>query len=1191
MKNFFWKTVLIIVIVGGCLWATIPPDQRIRLGRDLSGGVSLIYSVRIPENTDRNQIITQTIEVLSRRVDPRGVLDIAMTPMGADRIEIVMPLPSEDVKSLAKAYETTLQQFIDEAEIERSQLETTLESHEAVARFGGSDGSDRGQLIIDLQEAYDAQRRLQIEAVAAEAAGTDASELRDLQQRLADAEIEYEELFEEALAMSLDRSRVVRALELSNVGELMTSEDGERLLNADGTTQRALSPRDVTMQSLTSEYPHLQGVLDEVIVTYDAYQAQRSGLDDPEDLMRLLRGAGVIEFHIAVTNGRVEGVNVQDLRAQLVELGPENTDSLLARWYPIHDLEQWVSTPDQLLALEANPEAYFASPGRDLVAAQTDGVVYLLLYTSDPKSMTHAGDIDWTVQSAGRTTDNFGRPAVSFRLDQAGGGMMSRLTQPHVQQPMAIVLDDKVYTAPNLNSQIANTGVITGSFTDDDMDYLTRVLVAGALEARLSQQPISVNVLGPSIGADNLGRGFDAFLWAVLVVAVFMLVWYFFSGMVADFALLCNGIIIFGVMALLQGTFTLPGLAGVVLTMGMAVDANVLIYERIREELEGGARDLREAIREGYNRVYSTILDANLTNLIVCAVLLFMQPTTEVKGFALTLTIGIIATLFTSLFVTRYIFDIYAHVLRFKKLNMLSIAIPAIGRLLHPRIDWIGLRGIFWSISFLLVGSSIVLLYVRGVDMFDTEFRGGVSVTMKTAPNEGGTGNLMLGHNGEGSVQFRVKALADTAGEDESIQNRVLREMRNAKVLTVGTTGIDAQGNTVADSFQVKVANPSGLSDEEGIQNIVEEALLSEFGSQLAVSEPRAFRGDNSNAYAEFTRPIEAKVLSEVLDGRGPGTDISDQRGGVLILLDEIQPPISLEDIVQRIDQMRQDPDFSRDTAGRDVEAYGLTSAGDDDLWRDVAVIVTDPDFNYLRSEAALVDQRLASREWQLIQSAMTKRSSFEQVSSFSPSVAQTRAANAIGAVILSLAGILCYIWIRFGSFYYSLGAIVALCHDVIIVLGCLALTGYLAGYEWAWRGLLIDEFLIDTGVVAALLTVIGYSLNDTIVILDRIRENRGKRALPSREVINKSINQAFSRTILTSVTTAIAVLIIYVAGGTGIRAFGFALLIGVVVGTYSSVAIASPLVYRRGPAPTDPELDEEGAGFEPADDGTRALP
>ncbi len=1187
MQNIFWKTVLIIILVGGCLWATMPPDERIRLGRDLSGGVSLVYSVRMPENADRGQILSQTIRVLNDRVNPQGVLDIAMTPLGADRIEIVMPLPNEEVKALAQAYETSLKAFIDEAEIDRSQLESSLESGEAGDRFGGSDSSERGQLILDLQDGYGQQRQLQVEATAAQTAGVDAAELASIQQQLADAEIRYEELFERALALSLDRARVVRALELSDIGEALRGDDGNLLLNADGSVQRAPSPRDVTMDILVSEYPHLETVLEQVIVAYDAYQAKRSGLDDPEDLIRLLRGAGVLEFHIAVTNGKAEGVNIQDMRAQLVELGPENTDSLLARWYAIHDLEQWASSPEQLQALEANPQGYFASPGRDLVAAEADGVVYLLLYTSDPKSMTHDSDIDWSVQSAGRTTDDFGRPAVNFRLDQAGGTLMSRLTQPHVQQPMAIVLDDKVYTAPNLNSQIANNGVITGSFNDEDIDYLTRVLVAGALEARLSPEPISVNVLGPSLGADNLDRGFEAFTWAVCAVVVFMLFWYFFAGVVADFALLCNGILIFGVMALLQGTFTLPGLAGVVLTMGMAVDANVLIYERIREELEGGARDLREAIREGYNRVYSTILDANLTNLIVCAVLLLMQPTTEVKGFALTLTIGIIATLFTSLFVTRYVFDIYAHILKIRRLSMLPLAVPAIGRALRPNIDWIGFRGFFWTLSTLLVGGSIVLFFARGVDMFDTEFRGGVAVTMQTASLGEGEGNLMLQHNGADSVEFRVKAIADRAGDGDDLENRVLREMRNAKVLTVGTTGLDASGNTVADSFQVKVANPTGLSDEEGIQDIVEQALLSEFGGQLAVSEPRTFRGDASEEYADFTRPIEARTLAEVLDGRGPTVDLSDQRGGVLILVEEIEPPVSLEDVAQRIDQMRQDPDFSKDTAGRDVQVFGLASA-DDDTWRDVAVVITDPDYNYLRSEAALVDQRLASREWDLVRTAMTKRSSFEQVSSFSPSVAQTRAANAIGAVILSLAGILCYIWIRFGSFYYSLGAIAALCHDVIIVLGCLALSGYIAGYETVRWGLLVDEFLIDTGVVAALLTVIGYSLNDTIVILDRIRENRGKRALPSRAVVNQSINQAFSRTILTSVTTVIAVLIIYVAGGTGIRAFGFALLIGVIIGTYSSVAIASPLVYRKR---ADRVQDDAADGdADPVDDGAPAL-
>ena len=193
--------------------------------------------------------------------------------------------------------------------------------------------------------------------------------------------------------------------------------------------------------------------------------------------------------------------------------------------------------------------------------------------------------------------------------------------------------------------------------------------------------------------------------------------------------------------------------------------------------------------------------------------------------------------------------------------------------------------------------------------------------------------------------------------------------------------------------------------------------------------------------------------------------------------------------------------------------------------------------------------------------------------------------------MILSLAGILFYIWIRFGSFWYSLAAIVALCHDVIIVIGFLALSGYLGVYEFFWSNLLLEEFLIDTGIVAALLTVIGYSLNDTIVILDRIRENRGKRPLPTAEIVNNSINQAFSRTFLTSITTLIAVLIIYVVGGTGIRGFAFALVIGVIVGTYSSIAIASPLVYRRG-GRMEPAADDASIAADPDEPETGgALP
>ncbi|MCH2133247.1 MAG: protein translocase subunit SecD [Phycisphaerales bacterium] len=1183
MQNLISKIVLIVIIIGGCVWAFIPPDQKIRLGRDLSGGVSLVYSVRMPEEGNRRQVLDQTIDVLKERVNPQGVLDIAMTPLGTDRIEVVMPLPNEEVKGLATAFEAELNALVHAAEIKASELNSSLRDGTAVDRFGAE--GERGRLVAELQTAFDDVRRLEIELTAMDAqsdAGMveDQAARRGIQRRLADAEIQYEDLYEQVMAMSLQRSRVVRMLELPQRQELVRGADGRPLIE-NGEQVFRPSQRQAAMTQIIQEFPDLTDDLARVTTAWTAYEAKRTGLDDPEDLKRLLRGAGVLHFHIAVRSGLAQGVSVDDLRSQLAEVGPENTDSSVARWFPIHDLQQWVESPEQLQSLEANPQAYFSAQPYTLEAAEHDGQVYLLLYTSEPKSMTHDRGDDWALEATGQDVDRMGRPAVSFRLDAGGGKRMARLTGPHEQEPMAIVLDGKVYSAPTLQSQITNSGVITGNFSPQDIAYLTRVLDAGALEARLSPEPIAVSVLGPSLGADNLDRGFNAFMWAVVVVAGFMLVWYFFAGFVADVALLFNGIIIFGVMAMMQGTFTLPGLAGVVLTMGMAVDANVLIYERIREELEiHGARDLREAIREGYNRVFSTIVDANLTNLIVCAVLLLMQPTTEVKGFALTLTIGIIATLFTALFVTRVIFDLYASVFKIRHLPMLATVVPSLGRLLRPKINWVGLRGIFWSLSFCLLVGSFVLFFARGKQMFDTEFRGGVSITMQTR-DDGGS-RLMLPHMGPESVQSRIRGVADRAGTEDTLENNLLREFRFAKVLTVGTTGVDSTGQTVADGFQVKVSNPPGVAENDSIQDMVEAELLAQFGDQLDISPGRTFAGMGSQRYAQFTRPIEADSVGGVLGREGVGGDLGEFRGGVLVLVEDIQPPVTADDVAQRIDRLRQDPDFSSDTAGREVAVFGLSPDGGD-VFTEVAIAVSDPDINYIRTDSALVDVRLAAREWELISTALERQSSFEQVSSFAPSVAQTRTANAIGAVILSLAGILFYIWIRFGSFWYSLAAIVALCHDVVIVLGFLALSGYLGAYEFFWSKLLLEEFLIDTGIVAALLTVIGYSLNDTIVILDRIRENRGKRPLPTKKIINDSINQAFSRTVLTSVTTLIAVLIIYITGGTGIRGFAFALVIGVIVGTYSSVAIASPLVYRRGGRP-EPVRDEDLLPGQPGD-------
>ena len=1149
MQNLIWKIILIIALLIGCVFAMTPPDKKIRLGRDLSGGVSLIYSVRMDEDVDRKAVLSQTIEVLKERVNPDGVFDIQMTPLGTDRIEVVMPLPSPQVKELASIYRGHLETLLDATSIRPSELDQALADGRAMDLTVGVASQAK-----NLQDVYNELTNLEKQLDADPTNG-------ELEQRVADTEIKYENDREDILASSLDRNEISRLLQLSPLGDPLRDASGYVIRDsATDEVLRDIAPRDVAFTELESQYPHLSSQLGKLVDTYEEYQQKRTGFDDPEDLIRMLRGAGVLDFRIAVQVGKAEGVDVADMRAQLSEVGPDNTDSPISGWYPINNLDQWVETPAQLAALLADPQTYLA--GRSLEAAEYDGDIYILLYGDVARSMTHSKGNKWSVTSAYQSADQFGRPSVAFRLDGTGASLMGRMTGSHVNEPMAIVLDGQVYTAPNLNSQINGQGQITGSFSIGEIQYLLQVLAAGSLEARLSHDPIAVNIIGPTIGVDNLSRGLSALGWSVVAVIAFMLFYYMSAGLIADFALLANGVLIFGIMALIDGTFTLPGLAGVVLTMGMAVDANVLIYERIREELAAGARDLREAIREGYSKVYSTIIDANLTNLIVCFVL-YRTATTEVKGFAVTLSIGIVATLFTSLFVTRVIFQIYTNVIGARKLPMLPTVFPAISRALHPAIDWVSLRKVFWVFSLIICGLSVWLLLGRGVTMLDTEFRGGVSLTMRT--HQDGETRLLLAHTGDNSVESRVHAIGEAASGD-SQTDQILAELVGATVLTIGESQVDADGRVVSDGFQVKVSNPPGIDDDATVTAIIVEAITEAFGDDLDVPPSLVFKGSGTSAFENYTHqiPHNASAIGDVLSSSARG-DISDYRGGVLVVIEDLKPSVAIDDVKKRIDRMRQQPEYARDAGGRDVEVFGV-KRGDgvgEDGYSTIAIAVYDTDMNYLRSNPEVVDERVAANEWELISTALSQPQSLEQVSSFSSQIAETMKANAIVAVILSLLGILAYIWFRFGSLRYSLAAIVALLHDVLVTLGALALAGYVAHIAFFSQTLKIEAFQIDLGVIAALLTVIGYSLNDTIVILDRIRENRGKRPLPTQEIVNNSINQTISRTALTSVTTLVAVVIIYLVGGGGIRPFAFALLVGIFVGTYSSVAIAAPLVFK----------------------------
>ncbi len=420
-------------------------------------------------------------------------------------------------------------------------------------------------------------------------------------------------------------------------------------------------------------------------------------------------------------------------------------------------------------------------------------------------------------------------------------------------------------------------------------------------------------------------------------------------------------------------------------------------------------------------------------------------------------------------------------------------------------------------------------------------------------------------------MERRVQAIganadpASVTDPEEKTRLIILRELRNADVLTLGETRL-IDGQVAAPSFQIKVANPKGLADDAAITDIVVDALVDEFEDQIDISVARRFVGVEDPSAANYVFSVEDPDLGRMINEPGLAVRAPEFLGGVAIVLRDITPPARLEEIADRIDQMRNQPDF-QSTAGRRTEVVGLTPVNPTDLegeYRDAVVMVSEPNLSALKVDSDVWYGQLAEPEWRLVSGALQRQSSLQQVSSFSSAVAETLSAQAIVAVVLSLLGILVYIWVRFGSFWYSAAAIVALMHDVIISLGLLAISALISRTVLGhWLG--VEDFRIDLGVVAALLTIIGYSLNDTIVILDRIRENRGKRPLASAEIVNRSINQTISRTLLTSGTTLIAVAIMYSEGGSGIRPFTFCLLVGIVVGTYSSIAIAAPLVWRGG--------------------------
>jgi SecD/SecF fusion protein len=1145
--------LLSILVVVACLASIFPVDKNLRLGKDLAGGVNLVYTVDVKPD-DPPDTVERTIQVLRDRVNPDGLFEISMTQQGRDRIEISMPLPNERVQRLRATYDTALSQFdgytLDGDAFLVALRQTGEARDQALERLSDSPG--RKAL---LEPVRDAARKAQDTRAAFETARTAGSaseaELATLLDAAAQAETALEEAREKVLDSIVSTERVRVAMELPSRSIKLVDRKAKEEIVVPSSRERALED----VRSKVGSLPGAADVLANIEKAHADFAATRIGFDDPADLIRLLQGSGVLNFRIAIRPGA--RLDEERIRREVSERGPENVRVEGAGWFRLNAIENWFDKPAELRALRDNAPVYFASR-YGAVVEEYAGSYYMLLHDVPGKRITKA-EGEWALSRATPSIDDLGRPSVSFNMNPRGAILMGELTESNIRESMAMVLDDRVYSTATIQSRISSNGQISGNFSQQDINYLIKTLNAGSLTAKLSERPISQSVTAPELGADNLERGLKAAYLCFIFIGVFMIGYYFLGGGIAMVALIVNAIFVLGVMSLNRAAFTLPGIAGVVLTFGTAVDSNVLIYERIREELLAGQTP-QNAVRAAFRRVGTTLIDANMVHLLVCLVLVY-TGTQEIKGFGITLGIGVVGTLFCAVIVTRLIYTIMIERMQLGvwSLNQLPLAFPWVQRAMTWRTDWMRLFPTFMVLSVIFTGIGLYFVFAAGEKLLDSEFRGGTAITLRLKEGQDGQPAAFLKRD---EVQDRVVAIAKQA---EAQGNRALAELRNADVVAV-----DAQPDGVTSAtFAIRTT----IIDADALQG----AIASAFSDVVESRPPVAFVG--SGSVAPETAPI-FPVVDERL-GASIGrpevvNDVARYLGGVAIVLENLDPPLPREVLNSRLEYTRGSPAYSTTALRRDHTLIVLE--GDESAVRSAAVVVHDSTLNAFDDEAKW-RATVVAQEWDLTRDALTKPQVLATFNTFEPAIAATFRAQAIVAITLSMLLVSTYVWIRFGSIRYAMAAIIPLLHDTLVAVGMVAMAEIIYKHVPGAAAIGIRPIKIDLGMVAAIMTIIGYSLNDTIVTLDRIRENRGKLAYATKEVINNSINQTLSRTLITAGTTMVSLLVLFFVGGEAIASFAYTMIVGTIVGTYSSIAIAAPIVYTRNVPP--PAADSRVTPFD----------
>lgn len=775
-------------------------------------------------------------------------------------------------------------------------------------------------------------------------------------------------------------------------------------------------------------------------------QIELPGVDNPARVRKLLQGVAKLEFWevyelndpaVGTTLQSVNELLVKEMQANLPELGedgegtdtaaPENIDDLLTEDSDSTSSDDLVS---QLESDSTSLDSAFnsqVSPLFNLLDQRYGGLIYNLRDTSQINRIFAREDVQskipstmrflWAVKplklddaslsdellelyairtsrggkapltgavitDARQELDQRSAPAISMNMSATGAKKWRRLTADNIGQRIAIVLDSYVYSAPNVQGEIPNgSSQITGNFSLEEAQDLANILKAGALPAPTTI--VEDVVIGPTLGKVARDQGILSIFAGLGIVIIFMIAYYSKGGLIANLALFFNVFFILGILAQLSASLTLPGMAGIVLTIGMSIDANVLIFERIKEELRNGS-GVKQAITAGYKKAYSSIVDANVTTFLT-GVILYTLGQGPVKGFAITLMIGIICSFFSAVFITRVV------------------------------VEWMSKKGDQSKISFAT----------------------------------GFSKNLLVG------VNFNF------------IQKRKIAYIFSGTFITIGiiamlvkgmTLGVDfTGGRTYVVSFNEPVASSQ-----------LKTALFTSFDNQG--TEVKTYGANN----------ILKVTTSFMID------DESDQADEIVkaALINGVSKFTSL--------------DYIADDTKLDDTHFTIASSSK------VGATIAD-------------DIKNASAQ----------------------------------SVIFALIVIFLYILIRFRKWQFGLGAIIALFHDTLFVLSAFSIANLIG-----------ISFEVDQVFIGAMLTIIGYSINDTVVVFDRVRENLGiKQGSDRVKVFNEALNNTISRTVITSATTLIVVLVLFLFGGAVLKGFSFALIVGILIGTYSSLFIATPIV------------------------------